>query len=303
MDVCVIIPTLSWTSACEQVYQQLDDGDELIAVCDSESDPLSKQDTPSDIKVLVAGEPEGCSGKCNALAEALEQAAREHVVCTDADFQHPEGWLDEVKNSLEENEFVTTMNFFKSRKLTGKILEPGYLMGVFTGTYLGAGAWGGLMAFNKDRAPLDDITDQLRRTLSDDLLIGQFFQDQILNTSNFAVVDTQGGFKDALKTYKRFARSIYLMDPKMFYIPFIGVLTYLLFLVSSPVLGLLLPVLIAGLLYANFGVKRLTFLLAPLSIFLVTILVLWGAHSEKIEWNGRTYRWKDKLEVEVLHAE
>lgn len=116
MDVGVIVSTLSWTSACEELHQQLDDDDELILVCDTESDPLFNHEGSENAKIMAAGEPEGCSGKCNALAYGLEKASKEYVVCTDGDFSHPDGWLNSVKESLETGSFVTTPNFFKSKR-------------------------------------------------------------------------------------------------------------------------------------------------------------------------------------------
>lgn len=300
MDVSVIIPTFSWNSACKEVYRQLENGDELILVCDAESDPLFDQQTPKDVNVLLAGEPESCSGKCNALAYGLESASKEHVVCTDADFSHPAGWLNDVKNSLEENIFVTTLNFFKSEKLPGKLLEPGYLTGIFIGTYSGLGAWGGLMAFNTDEAPMNQIIDQLRRTISDDILISQFFPDKTVNPSNFGIVEIEGGLKNVIEMSKRFGRSMFLVDPKLLCIPVLSVLAYILLLLHSPVSGVLLPILIASLLYTRFGLKRLTFLLAPASLIIISLLVFYGSFSKKIEWNGRTYLWKDRFQVEVL---
>ena len=39
--VSVLLPTVEWGPACEQVAAQLDSGDELLVVCDTDSDPVA----------------------------------------------------------------------------------------------------------------------------------------------------------------------------------------------------------------------------------------------------------------------
>lgn len=116
--------------------------------------------------------------------------------------------------------------------------------------------------FNKQ----EQITSQLRQTISDYILIGR----------------------------------IYLVEPKMLSIPVFSMFAYALLLLYIPLIGLLSSVLLSGALYARFGIKRLTFLLAPASILVISLLVFGGTTKEQIEWNGRTYIWRDIFEVEVL---
>ena len=300
MDVSILVPTFSWTEGCEDIYNQLEKEDELVLICDSKSDPLLSDKIPNDVKILISGEPENCSGKCNALSKGLEKASREYVICTDADFRRSESWLGNVKKSLEKDNLVTAPNFFQSREFFGKLLEPGYLIGIVLGLYSGSGVWGGLMAFNKNNAPTTQIIDNLRKTVSDDILIGKYFKKKTVTSSNFGVVPIEGNISDILNMSKRFGRSIFLMDPKMLIVPLIGISIYLVALTSFPFLSLLTPILVAALLYAKFRIKRWTFLLAPISIFLISFLTLWGAFHEKIDWNDRKYLWRGKFEVEVL---
>ena len=69
----VILPTFKWMRSCEQLARQLDPDDELLVVCDSDDDPVTTADLPAEADLFVAGGPEGCSGKANAVA--LEHAS------------------------------------------------------------------------------------------------------------------------------------------------------------------------------------------------------------------------------------
>jgi len=85
--VSVLLPTVEWTPACDDLTAQLRDGDQLLVICDSESDPVAGRDPPENVEILTAGEPEGCSGKANAMAHGMERAANDRFVWTDADYE------------------------------------------------------------------------------------------------------------------------------------------------------------------------------------------------------------------------
>lgn len=91
IPVSVILPTTRWKDACEAVAGQLQESDELLVVCDTESDPIADRrgDLPEGVLLVLAGEPERCSGKANAIAAGMETAEHERIVWTDDDFSHP----------------------------------------------------------------------------------------------------------------------------------------------------------------------------------------------------------------------
>ena len=68
----------------DAVVDGLRERDELLVVCDREDDPVTT-DAPASATVVVAGEPEGCAGKPNALAAGVERATHDIVVWTDDD--------------------------------------------------------------------------------------------------------------------------------------------------------------------------------------------------------------------------
>lgn len=89
----VLLPTTRWTDAGDEVSAQLCDGDELLVI-DDDSDPVAgRTDAPAGVRLVAAGEPEGCSGKANAIAAGMETARHDRIVSTDDDFHHPQtGW-------------------------------------------------------------------------------------------------------------------------------------------------------------------------------------------------------------------
>ena len=89
--VSVLLPTVRWTDACDEVAGQLrgpeafgggaGETDELLVICDSPDDPVADRrgGLPARTRIVIAGEPEGCSGKANAVAAGMEAAANERI--------------------------------------------------------------------------------------------------------------------------------------------------------------------------------------------------------------------------------
>lgn len=92
--VTVLLPTVRWTTACDQVAAQLRADDELFVICDREDDPVAGRDPPDGVEILVAGDPEGCAAKANALAYGMERATNDRFVWSDADYERDDDWLD-----------------------------------------------------------------------------------------------------------------------------------------------------------------------------------------------------------------
>ena len=77
----VLLPTRTWGPVCRGLAAALAPDDELLVLCDAPTDPVADHDPPAGVEVLVAGEPEGCSGKANALALGMERASNDRVCC------------------------------------------------------------------------------------------------------------------------------------------------------------------------------------------------------------------------------
>ncbi len=75
----VLLPTTEWTDACAEVAEQLLAGDELLVVCDTEADPVADHPLPRRTSLVVAGDPDGCSGKANAIATGMQRAATDRA--------------------------------------------------------------------------------------------------------------------------------------------------------------------------------------------------------------------------------
>ncbi|MDY6817608.1 MAG: glycosyltransferase, partial [Halobacteriales archaeon] len=102
-SVSVLLPTIEWNRACDQLSDQIQSGDELLVICDTEDDPVASHDPPDGVEILLAGEPEGCSGKANAMAYGMEQATNDRFVWTDADFDREDDWLDRLVAAGEQH--------------------------------------------------------------------------------------------------------------------------------------------------------------------------------------------------------
>nr|EGQ39923.1 MAG: hypothetical protein J07AB56_06510 [Candidatus Nanosalinarum sp. J07AB56] len=74
--VSVLLPTTDGSESACDIKNQLRPGDELVVICDSESDEIHQSvENDPEIELVVAGQPKGCSGKANAVAEGMETAS------------------------------------------------------------------------------------------------------------------------------------------------------------------------------------------------------------------------------------
>ncbi|MEZ3117459.1 hypothetical protein RYH80_16210 [Halobaculum sp. MBLA0147] len=76
-DYSVVLPTRTWTTACEELVSQVGPEGELVVACDHPDDPVVERAADRPVTVVVAGPPDGCSAKCNALAAGLDRASGE----------------------------------------------------------------------------------------------------------------------------------------------------------------------------------------------------------------------------------
>lgn len=299
--VSVLLPTISRTDAVDEVAAQLGDDDELLVICDAETDPVVGA-VPTDgdsVRLVVAGEPDGCSGKANAIAAGMAAASHDRFVWTDDDFEHPDGWLARLREEYEEQGPTTELPFFVGRDPLSTLFEPLYTVAGTMGPYVGDIAWGGAVIFDRD-----DLSDpetfgrEMRRALSDDGLLSD--RADITPVKRVRRVGVGGTLRESLERHVRFTKIIRHYDTAATVTN--GILGALVtacgVLFPLPTM-LVLTALMAGV-YAAFGLRRWTFLLAYPAVMVSIPLMLYGLARRTFVWGGRRYRWTGKLDVAVV---
>jgi hypothetical protein len=279
--VSVVLPTREWTGACDELAAQTAAADEFLVVCDRPTDPVAEAAPEDAATVVVAGEPEGCSAKCNALAAGLERATRDRLVCTDADFEHGDDWLDTVRRRLAaapDGHVVSTAPLLASERPLGKLLEPLSVVGVATTLRSDSGVWGGTMAFRRDAIDLDTFVADLRRTVD-------------------------GTLRGTVSRRVRWTRMGLYLGPAGIASRVLVALSVVLGALFAPFVTVPLVTGIAGAAYAALGVRRWTFLLAVPGYALSLALLCYALFRVEFEWGGRRYRWLSLYDVTVCDAD
>lgn len=297
----VLLPTVSPTPVIEEVAAQLGPSDELLIVCDADSDPIADRAAalPEGVRVVVAGEPEGCSGKANAIAAGMEAAKHDRLVWTDDDFTHPEGWLDQLHADYERDGPTTELPFFVGRDPLSVLLEPLYAVAGTLGTYTGDIAWGGAVIFERSALPDEAaFVGDLRSTVSDDGLLTD--RVGITPVKRTRRVEMGGTIRETLERHVRFTKLGRHHDPG-------GSTANAVVGTLATAGGLLYPLpaavgltLLLAFVYAAFGRRRWTFLLAAPAVLLSMPLMLYGLLRRTFVWGGRRYRWRDTFDVEQV---
>jgi len=300
----VLLPTVEWTAACDQVAAQLRDGDELFVICDTEDDPVASRDPPDGVEILVAGEPEGCSGKANAMACGMERATNDRFVWTDADFERDDDWLDRLVDAGERRGPATAVPFWYGDG-PWSLLEPWTMMFSTLLIYFGVGStgnmgWGGGLTFTREELTVgvDELAAELRQVLSDDGLVSQHVEEFHAVRSMVTPVEVPG---DAASTYHRllrFNRLTHVHEGMTG--DLVAALALTAGAVAVPLVAALAVTLATGAAYALLGLDRRTFLLAFPGLFLVPPTILGGMLVPEFEWAGRRYRLNGEYDVEVL---
>jgi len=324
--VSVLLPTVRWTDACDEVADQLRgpaafagrecDGeaardaaaDELLVICDAPDDPVAARrgDLPERVRVLVAGEPEGCSGKANAVAAGMEAAANDRLLWTDDDFRHPPGWLATLDADCERRGPTTEVPVFVGRDPLARLFEPAYVIGgtlavSTSGTVPGAPgiAWGGAVVFDRDdlRDGEAALLRDLRRTVSDDGTLSDHLDVSAVDRTRR--VPAGGSIRGSLERFVRFLTiTRYHAPVATAFNVLLGVSLAALCLLA-PVAGVTLVTTLAGLAYARFGIRRATFLLAAPGALLAPPLMAYAFARRTFVWGGRRYRWRSMFDVAV----
>lgn len=298
MPTSVLLPTVSWTDACDEVAAQLSAEDELLIIHDEADDPVaSREPLPENVRLVAAGKPTGCSGKANAIAAGMEAASHHRLVWTDDDFHHPPNWLDRLKRDYADNGPTTELPEFVGQDPVAVLLEPVYALGGTLGTYVGDHAWGGAVIF--DRRDIDEAAflSELRQTVSDDGLLGEHAD--VTTVRRVRTVPIGGSLRQTLERHVRFNQIFTTHDPMAAKLSF-GLLVAVL---VGCILFPLLAVVLTGLtvvLCASLGVRRASLLLTVPALVAALPLGLYALARDTFVWGGRRYRWHSKFDVEVL---
>ena len=296
----VLLPTTRWNDACEEIADQLADGDELLVICDEGTDPVAERrgSLPGNVRLVVAGEPVGCSGKANAIAAGMEAGRHDRLVWTDDDFHHPPDWLATLAADYDRHGPVSELPFFVGRDALSILLEPGYALGVTLGIYLENAPWAGAVTFERDDLDCEALLADLRRTVSDDGLLREYLD--VTAVRRIRRVEIGGTVRESLERHVRFTKIIYRHDPR-------AALVSSGAAVVPAILGLFAPVHAAGVfalvvasVYAWFGVRRWTALLAYPGSLAGVPLLLYALARRTFVWGGRRYRWRDTFDVEIV---
>ena len=324
--VSVLLPTVRWTEACDEVAAQLrgpeafageeggeaDGGgdavrdadraaDELLVICDSPADPVAARrgDLPDRVRVLIAGEPEGCSGKANAIAAGMEAAANDRIAWTDDDFRHPPDWLATLDADYDREGPTTEVPVFVGLDPLARLFEPAYVIGGTLAVSVGGIAWGGAVIF--ERGDLRDgetaFRRDLRRTVSDDGTLSEHLD--VAAADRTRKVRAGGSLRGSLERFVRFLTiTRYHAPAAAAFNVVLGVAMAALCLVA-PVAGVALVTALVGAVYTRFGIARATFLLAGPGVLLAPPLMAYAFARRTFVWGGRRYRWRSMFDVSV----
>ncbi|AGB36935.1 glycosyltransferase [Natronococcus occultus] len=297
--IAVILPTTGWNDVCEQIADQLQPDDELLVVCDEFHESVADRAEARDgVRSIVAGEPEDCSGKANAIAAGMEAADAERIVWTDDDFSHPSGWLEKLRIDYDRRGPTSELPVFVGRDPLAAVLEPTHAISGTLAVSLANIPWGGSLVFERD--DLDDeqrFLDELRQTVSDDGLLSEHVEFTTIKRPRH--VEIGGSTRETLENQARFVKIVRYHDPTGTAAQgmLAAVLTVACLLFPLPMLAL--TTLSMAAIYAAFGIHRWTFLAAyPVALAAIPLLV-YGLARRTFVWGGRRYRWDGKFDVTI----
>lgn len=300
----VLLPTVEWTAACDQVADQLREGDELLIIHDTEEDPVADHAVPEGVEVVAAGEPDGCSGKANAVAAGLERASNDRIVCTDADFDRGPEWLGRIVTAGATRGPATAVPVWYGGGLWA-LLEPWIATFVSLLFYLNLGstgslAWGGGLTFTRSELDVEvpALAAELRTVLADDILIAQHLDRIHPIRSMVTPIEVSGSPRRTYARSVRFVRQTHVHEGM--YAELVVSAGAVAAAVSFPIVTAVAVTVVTGVTYRILGVRRRTFVLAYLGLFLVPPAILAGIFVTEFEWAGRRYRLNAHGDVEVV---
>ena len=299
VPISVLLPTMGWTEACQEVADQLGPEDELLILCDSENDPVaSRSDLPDGVEIVVAGEPVGCSGKANAIDAGMERARNERIVWTDDDFHHPSDWLDTLRADYDEHGPVSEVPYFVGRDPLATLLEPAYSMSGTFMTWLGDVAWGGAVVFERSDLDVEAFREDLRRTVSDDGTLGEHLDVTTLRRSRR--VGMGGSFRETLERHVRFIKLVEFHAPGLTVVNAVTAFGVAAACLLAPLLSLFGLTAVVGAIQVAFGQRRWTAILAYPAMLLMPVLLVYAHVRQTFVWGGRRYRWREMFDVDIV---
>jgi len=205
----VILPTTGWNEVCEQLVGQLRPDDELLIVCDRKQESVVDRvdAAPDAVQLVVAGEPERCSGKANAIAAGMEAASHDRIVWTDDDFHHPPNWLEQLRTDYERHGPTSEVPVFLGEDILSKLLEPAYLVSATLTVSRGDIPWAGALIFDRDDIDERAFLADLRRTVSDDGLLME--HTAVTTVDRVRQVSIGGSVRETLENQARFTKIIW----------------------------------------------------------------------------------------------
>ena len=299
----VLLPTVGWTTVIEEIDAQLEPSDELLVICDDDDDPIAEaieeRSLSESVRLVVAGRPEACSGKANAIAAGMEAAGHDRIVWTDDDFHHPPDWLEGLHAEYERNGPTTELPFFVGRDPLAVLLEPLYVIGGPAALYAGNIAWAGSLIFDRNDLPDEgSFLCDLRQSMSDDGLLTEYVD--ITPVKRTRRVPVGGTIRETLERHVRFTKIVRFHDPR-------SVAGHAVLAVVLTAAAVVVPALVAlgvslalAALYAAFGLRRPTFVLAFPALLVSVPLLAYALVRRTFVWGGRRYRWSGRFDVEVL---
>jgi hypothetical protein len=297
--ISVLLPTVRWTDACSEVADQLRGEDELLVVCDSPEDPVARRDDlPAGVDIVVAGDPAGCSGKANAIDAGMERARHDRVVWTDDDFHHPDDWLSTLSADYDEHGPVSEVPFFRGRDPLAVLLEPTNVFGGTFLTWLGDIAWGGGVVFERSDLDVEAFHADLQRTVSDDGTLVEHLD--VTTVRRAREVPAGGSLRETIERFVRFIKLTRFHGPGVTAFNAVSLVAVAALLVLFPLPSVAVLTLLHGLIYAAFGIRRWTFLLAVPALLANLVLFPYALARRTFVWGGRRYRWRRMFDVEIV---
>ena len=294
----ILLPTREEVDVIEELRDQLGEEDELLVICDSEDDPVTDSSFDSGkIELVIAGEPEGCSGKANAIYEGMKASENNRVVWTDDDFEHPDDWLQEMEEDCNRYGAVSELPFFTGKNFLTVVTEPIYAFTMLM-AYLNNQAWGGSIIFDRDSFDEEKFLEELRQTVGDDVLLSEHLESKTLMRTRHVKIDETP--REGLERIVRFVKHVRYHEPVQ-----TGLLTLTSFFLAGAAMTYPITSFIASTVfflgvYTAMGRKRPTFLFGYLSLLILPIFLLYGLLRKTFVWQGRRYRYNSKLEVDIL---
>lgn len=295
----VLLPTTRRSPVIEEITPQLASSDELLVICDDATDPVADHvDGFDDTRLVVAGEPAGCSGKANAIAAGMEAASNERIVWTDDDFHHPSEWLTELHEAYTRSGPVSELPFFVGMDGLSLLLEPIYALGGTLGVYANDKAWGGAVIFERGDLDENAFLADLRQTVSDDGLLSGYLD--VTPLKRVRRVEIGGTIRETLERHVRFTQIVRRHDPLGTALTGLGTTVLALLCLLVPAYAASAVTVLVWGVYAFFGVRRWTVLFAYPAILLQVPLMAYALCRRTFVWGGRRYRWHSKFDVEIV---